>query len=224
MAIVAPDDVDDDAPVPIDDDLDGIISVSHKAAPERPKRKTPHLPRGPGAKAKAAPEPIVAPPVVGVPPAPAPPPVPLPPPPVEPPVVEPVEEDPIVSVPCPPAPVEPKSPPRPRVPGDWFDGPFGAKVSYKEYEDRKRGTAYSEWKIKCNQPGHPTSCMKQRSISAAHTAQAGDIEPLAYVHTWLDTPAREGKTHAGTDPKNEDVVAFANAHGEALAPLLARRP
>jgi len=222
---------------PVDDGLDGIVSVSHKAAP--PKAK----PRAKGASSsgvgrpvakKAAgpgtvdPVPIELPPPVMPPPLPPPPPAPPKPGGPAPPPPAPVERDGlegIVSAPRRPEHDPAPGPPRPREPGIWFDGLPGTSVSFKPYNppDRK-AKPYVEWKIKCARPGCAAGCMKKRSVTPGHTALFGEIEPLAYLNAWLGTPAKENKTHQATNPSDASVAAVAQAHGEAIRHVIAQVP
>ena len=78
--------------------------------------------------------------------------------------------------------------------------------------------AYPNYQIVCAQCA-PAECKRTRGDLVEFKKSSGEIEPLAYLHVWERTPAREGKAHNRTGPKQADVVIFAETHREELTAL-----
>ena len=209
------------------DGTDDVIVPSGPIQPPQPKRRRVEQPPGPctrpGSSSDGLPK---APPPLPPPPSEGPTPVAKAPPPVCPgPGVglgdgEPGVDDDIIvpssGVGDDDAPVAPV----PRVPlrhVGWVAGLPGYRVRFDpEYTTPKGVQFKANWQIKCVYPGCPRGCHKTRSVTDAFTAAAGDIEPLAYLHKWTETPADENKTHGRTDPRQEEVVAMAEARRDAF--------
>ena len=104
----------------------------------------------------------------------------------------------------------------------WTDG-IGHRARFDPDYVTPGGVRFtSNWQIKCLNPLHPRRCFKKRHINADSTSRCGDIEPLAFLHVWAAGEGRDGKPHSRTDTAIEDVVAYAESHGEELREVLAR--
>jgi len=231
------DEAGSDTPEPepiMDPDNDDVMAPL--GPPEAPKPKRKHLPAPPrpghgGSSGSGDPLPPHPPSPPRPPPLPPPPPSP---PPVDPPVpppigwddvmVDPEEELDDVMVPD-DDPQPPVKKPRASYKEDapWLDGILGCKVRwYPDYVVPATGKLAPNWQIRCCNPAHGR-CIKKRHVNADATRKAGDIEPLAFLHTWaLETDPADGKSHANSPPLDAKVQEFARAHGEELWELYRR--
>ena len=210
---------DDPGPPPLEGDGDDV--VVHVAPKEKAKPKKSSgdgfVRRGRGKGGAGGGDPPAPPPL---------PPPPLPPtigpgPVAVPPVVGVPEEDDDVVVAAP----QPPRPP-PRKPDDklpWHDGLDGAKVrNMKPYAAPSAGgKVMYNWQLKC--PRHD-NCVKKRHIVPSSTARYGEEEPLSYLHAWIPYDPPEGGSHASVNPRDADVVAYAEAHRDALKAIVAAVP
>ena len=99
---------------------------------------------------------------------------------------------------------------------------MGAEVVYQQYHDRKKGTSYWNWILKC--PRH-ANCYKKRLVTKQSTKRHGDVEALAYVHAWIPKePASEDMNHANrtANPSDADVDAVVAAHRAELQVIVGR--
>ena len=219
-------------PPPLEDDDGDDVMLVPKAAPQpKKRRRTPAPPLGGRGKGGGkAPLPLddtdvqLEPPSPPPPPVvdPAPPPPPPPPPPVEvgPPPPEEDCDDVVLAAPEDPAPRPPPAPGR----GDrWFDG-NGYRVRWGPDYVTPKGVRFSaNWMIKCGNPLH-NRCFKKRHASEAHMSECGEIEPLAFLHAWAELELTLGEHHPTSNPAQHQTVAYANAHGDELRAVIARKP
>ena len=105
----------------------------------------------------------------------------------------------------------------------WQDSIMGFKVRFDPaYVVPRTGVRFSpNWQIRCTNPEHG-ACVKKRGETPSSTSTYGPVEPLCYLHAWLDVPPAPGKTHSNTNPPMESVHRFAAAHGGALEDVLRR--
>ena len=140
-----------------------------------------------------------------------PPPPPLPPPPGGP--EEESEEDQIIV-----GSVAAVPPPKRRKLGrEWKDGLFNAQISYKAYAQVEGGKAYRNYIIKCTHC--PGTCSKTAGRVAKNMRKHGELEPLAFLHSWLEVEATEDKAHTLCDPSADAVDAFLANHEDELKDL-----
>ena len=91
----------------------------------------------------------------------------------------------------------------------WFD---------KDYVAPAIGSrAYPNWRFKCP---HHDDCFRTLGLGGANIRVVGNLEPLAFLHVWVDTPPSD-KGHIKTNPKAADVRAFYNDHLAELQALAA---
>ena len=94
---------------------------------------------------------------------------------------------------------------------EFFVGMDGFEVKYDAaYVHPVLKTRLSpNWKIRCRNPDHPKSCKQSKHVFAASTKRFGEVEVLAFLHAWADTPPAPGKSHSLADPKPEAVASVA---------------
>jgi len=112
----------------------------------------------------------------------------------------------------------PRAPPskRGRTKNAWKDGLDGAKLTYKPYE-KVEGGMYRNFKIKCTNPAHKTTCMKTKGRHPTPTEEE-DIKVLAFLHAWLLLPDDPGGlSHGRNEPDDAAVAAYLQARGAELA-------
>ena len=181
-----------------------------------PKAKPP----APGPKAPVAPPPLAVRPPLPPPPGPLLPPGP------------PGEDDDELVVP-PPAPPGPHlaAPPAVKAKGKGYGRGKGeerrkwktaiggsGEVFFKEFFDVSTGTTYPNWIFKCPHCPRRINCRRTCGL-VAKNMRAGELEPLALLHVWRDTPAEPGKSHRNTPVDRDAVLAFLAAHGGELQDL-----
>ena len=84
----------------------------------------------------------------------------------------------------------------------------GSEVWYDPlYQPPSGAAAYSTWMFRCAK--HP-QCARARTTVAANTARHGRIEPLAFLHAWLDLPDQAGVPHAAQRVDKALVDAYAS--------------
>jgi len=211
------------------DDDDGII-VPQAYQDPAPKRRT-----GPGGRdrspgrAEAKAKPKALPPAVppglritrGSGSSGDPPPIVEPPPPIAAPT-PPDDDDDGIIVPQGPPPPPPEVPAKRRKRAnarDEFQPGIGdALVLYDPYTT-PQGKFAPNWILLC--PRH-ADCQKSRGVTESHCSRWGPIEPLAFLHEWIDVPDVPGKTHASLWPQAARVGAFAEAHREELKEIVVR--
>ena len=76
---------------------------------------------------------------------------------------------------------------------------------------------YIYFTIRCTTCG--VDCHKTKGRYQGIMKRHGELQPLAALHAWLDTPAAAGKTHANTEPTPEHVDAVAVANKDELRDL-----
>ena len=60
-------------------------------------------------------------------------------------------------------------------------------------------------------------CIKTKGVSEENSKRHGEMEALAFLHAWRDTPiVNAAKTHRWHDPPDEEVDAFVEAHRDEL--------
>jgi len=205
--------------------LHGIIIAGPERAAAKPRPSRPSAPgprRGKGGGGSAGPSGVGGdvPPVMdfpqeagpGAPPSPAPV---DPPPPDDPSGATLSGADPIIGGAPAPAP----KPERQNLGRDWKDGLFGSKVQYKEYPAPGGKRVYRNYIIKCTNPDHPPGCHKTKGRYPAAMNNHGEVEPLAWLTAWLDTPIGPKGKHNLTDPAEEDVDAIVNSNLAELEDL-----
>jgi len=190
-----------------------------KPRPHRPSAPGPSRGGGTGSASIGRPGSSGAP---GLPPIEDPPRSPEPPPggPADPPPVHPVQDPPVLVDGIIGGAVLPNPPRRERrdLGRDWKDGLLGAKISYKEYEKNTPGKKpYCNYIIRCTTC--EGTCTKTKGRSTRFTKNHGEVEPLAFLHAWLSTTPAPGETHSVTDPTDDEVDAFVNAHHDELMDL-----
>ena len=183
-------------------DQEGDVAVPKAKPKARGVRARPPA-HPPIAEPAPSPLPLPVPPPAVVEPHPPPAPPPLPPPPLPPPIIE--APEPPVLEPPPPVP-EPVGPPEHRNRGR---GPLRARRLFvpwqaggevffdKDYQEPRSGIVYSTWMLQC--PRHER-CLKKTRIGPRTTRMFGPIEPLAYLHAWLELPdGAPGWDHVGAE-------------------------
>ena len=89
----------------------------------------------------------------------------------------------------------------------WLPG-IGTEVRFDPDYMTPGGVQFSaNWQIRC--AVHGKKCTKKKHQSEASTTMCGDIEPLAFLHAWIPVPPAAGKSHAWTDPTDEEAKAYA---------------
>ena len=128
-----------------------------------------------------------------------------------------------VVVEIPKGPGEPRPPPAAARADFRFDG-IGYRLRYDPDYVAPGGVEFSaNWQIKCNNPLRK-NCVKKRRVSARSTKDRGDIEPLAFLHSWAEMDAPPGTRHFLVNPNQDVVIAYTAAYGDELRDVLARRP
>ena len=102
-----------------------------------------------------------------------------------------------------------------RMPAIDAIGP--GKALYKEYRDPHTLALYRNWRFFCPHkgPGHGAGCMRTVGVIPKNT-RWGELEPIAYLHAWRDTPPDLAKGHRKTPPPKAKVKAFLDAHTPQL--------
>ena len=86
------------------------------------------------------------------------------------------------------------------------------------YYDKKKNREYVNWILRC--PTHGGRCLKKRIVTADSTKRFGDIEPLAYVHSWISLLPPAGQTHSFQRPSAPVVAEYAKARRAELQELV----
>jgi len=96
-----------------------------------------------------------------------------------------------------------------------------AKIVCHRYTHPVLLTTYTNWILKC--PRHHR-CYKKRLILPNHTKTYGDLEPVAYLHAWIDMdPMKEGQSHSrGCNPKLDLVSAYMAGHRDEVQEVVDR--
>ena len=81
------------------------------------------------------------------------------------------------------------------------------------YQHPSGAAAYSTWMLKCDRPGH-VDCLKNKTTVAANIRRHGIIEPLAFLHSWLEMPEEAGTPHSLQKVNVAMVDAYARDAGE----------
>ena len=126
------------------------------------------------------------------------------------------------SAPAPPVPVPGR---RPRRERDWKDAIGGGHCFFEEYKGLRIGRKkeYANWIFKCPYvgPGHGfPSCERTMGLGPTNAARHGDIEPLAFLHVWRDTPPNLERGHRKTEVDAASVDTFVAEHRDELRALL----
>jgi len=125
-------------------------------------------------------------------------------------------EDGITAGPQHKAPAQRKTNPRRDLRDKYKDGLFGSKIIYEEWV-KPDGNVYKNYTIRCTTC--EGDCHKTKGRYQGIMKRHGELQPLAALHAWLDTPAAAGKTHAATEPTPEHVDAVAIANKDELRDL-----
>jgi len=208
-------------------DDDDVLMPFGMAKPKAEKKRKVHTPStGAGGSSGSGGPPPLPPPAIPPTTLVEPPPIdPVPPPPVPepepPPVVAPPEED--ILVPMEHVVEESNVRRSARRGVGWQDSFNGLRIRYDpDYTVPATGVHFTpNWQIQCPNPDHKR-CFKKRHVNDAHTAACGEVEPVSFLHVWTETPRAPGKSHSKTDPDQDAVVAFANAHREELLEVVGR--
>jgi hypothetical protein len=120
--------------------------------------------------------------------------------------------------------VEPKGRASARSRSDLFKpGLFGAKVFLEsEYTVPGKDKKMVNWMLQC--PRHGGTCQKSRYVGPGSIDEFGAIEPLAYLHAWIDEEADPGKTHRAKKPNPANVRRIAEDNRAALEAIVALFP
>ena len=111
-----------------------------------------------------------------------------------------------------------------RPPLDFKDGLDGARIAYDNYVHPKSGKEYKNYIISCDGRGHG-NCYKTRGALPAAIRRHGDLEPLAFLHSWRPCvwPSRPGvPTHRRENPSQAEVGAYFAAREAELRVVYAR--
>lgn len=200
-----------------DDDPRGLLRVADAAKPAAVSKKAP-------SKAKAKPKSSVG-SGAGSSSDPVPKPGPsLPPQPKGPPVPPSPEAEFMLGAPKHPGPPPSKAEPRGARRGvQRFDAVGGGRVSYDEYHSTTTGNLYKNCQLFCD---CVRGCSRTRGFGPTNTRNLGELEVLAFLHAWRDTPPQPGKSHRQTDPPKAMVTEYYNEHLielQALHALLAQQ-
>ena len=81
------------------------------------------------------------------------------------------------------------------------------------------GVMYPNWIFRCpHTAAHGRACQKTRGV-VDRNMQAGELEPLAFLHVWRDTPPQEGNNHRTTPVPRPAVLDFLETHRAELQSL-----
>ena len=108
---------------------------------------------------------------------------------------------------------------RTRQPGEKFPGLFGSTLVWNNFKT-PQGVMYPNFKIKCVR-NHP-DCWKTCGLTPRNTRVFGNVEPLLFLHDWLDYEGTNGKKHTLQNPPAERVAAFERTHGAEIRALYER--
>ena len=61
-----------------------------------------------------------------------------------------------------------------------------------DYQPTDGSDPFSTWFARCPR----CERVKSRRVTAAHAARHGDVEPVAYLDAWMQTPCPVGRSHA----------------------------
>ena len=77
----------------------------------------------------------------------------------------------------------------------WSDGPDGTEFKYDAaYTNPRTSVPFTaNYILRCGKADHKHGCRRKRHDVEAHRAKYGDIEPLAYLLAWKDTPPLPGQ-------------------------------
>jgi len=110
------------------------------------------------------------------------------------------------------------APKRRKLGRNWVDALCGAQIQYTEYKPTAATKKpYKNYIIKCIR--HTSSCTKTCGRNAKNTGVFGELQPLVFLHAWLDVPDNPDKSHGLVDPDPAAVAAFVEAHRGELEAL-----
>ena len=111
------------------------------------------------------------------------------------------------------------APKRRKVGREWKDALCGTKITYKEWPVAGR-KPYRNYIIQCKRCSG--GCHKTCGQNANNIANHWELEPLAFLHAWLDVEVPEGSRHSLADPDAGSVGRFLAEHEEELLELFHR--
>ena len=204
------------SPPALDDDSDGVLAPRRGPSPKRrrpdpsgrrPKREGGH---GGGGGGPAPPTPPVPLPLPG--PAPGP----------GPPAIEDDGDGVMGGAQEPAAPSRRRRPPRRDDAADFFAGFQDTLVKYEDnYTPPGKTERYVNWTMKCK---YHDDCYRTRGVTPFNTRHFGELEALAFLHAWTETPFDAGtskyKSHRLQPPTPASVETFFHEHEEALRNVL----
>lgn len=102
---------------------------------------------------------------------------------------------------------------------DFVPGVGGrGEVYFELYTAPTMVSAYGNWQFNCSNCPQGAGCTRTMGLGPRNTRRHGDLEPLAYLHAWHETPPDPVKGHRKTNPRDEDVDNFfAHNHEELRA-------
>ena len=110
----------------------------------------------------------------------------------------------------------PRGDPRPFIPAIG-----SGEVFYQDYVPGDGGRRYANWIFRCP---HHEGCQKTMGMGPRNTTPHGELQPLAYLHIWRDTPIDPTKrNHRTTEIPPErfhEVPTFLEDHRDELQALL----
>ena len=131
----------------------------------------------------------------------------------------PVEDDPDGIAGGAPAIPEPQAKQKQKLGGDFLPALDGATIRFQPYPDPETGKVYANYTLKCPRPDC-VGCVKTKGDTPANTRKHGHLEPLAFVHAWIQVRDPRGiKTHRNTNPSEAEVATYANERRDELQDL-----
>ena len=90
------------------------------------------------------------------------------------------------------------------------------EVFFEEFLNPSTGKMYPNWIFKCpHTAAHGATCQRTMGVVGRNT-HAGELEPLAFLHVWRDTPPAEGKNHRTSPVPRAEVLRYLETHRREL--------
>ena len=110
----------------------------------------------------------------------------------------------------------PRGDPRPFIPAIG-----GGEVFFEDYVPGEGRRGYANWIFRCP---HHHGCQRTMGMGPRNTTPHGELQPLAYLHIWRDTPVDPAKrNHRTADippARFHEVPTFLEEHRDELQALL----